>query len=46
MGFTPSPLAVDGMICINPSAPAELTADGLKPDSVLATAASSVGETP
>ena len=43
IGFTPIPLAVEGMICISPSAPAELTADGLKPDSVLATAANSVG---
>ena len=40
-GFTPSDAAVVGMSCMRPSAPAGLTAFGLKPDSCFATAARS-----
>src|SRR5688500_15033141 len=42
---TPRPRAVAGMSCISPCAPALLTAFGLYPDSTLATAASSFGDT-
>ena len=45
-GLTPSPWAVAGMNCMRPVAPAEETAEELKFDSVLATAASSAGSIP
>src|SRR5471032_2559589 len=44
--FTPRPDAVDGMSCMRPWAPAELTALVLKPDSCLATAANREAGTP
>src|SRR5947209_759479 len=45
-GSMPSDLAVAGMICMSPMAPAPLVAAGLKPDSARATAASRLGSTP
>src|SRR6185437_11738795 len=45
-GLIPRPASVPGMICMIPSAPAELTTFGSKSDSCLATAVSRVTGTP